>query len=234
MDFKEPLVRGTLIKRYKRFLADVRMEDGNIITAHCPNTGSMRSCDAPGSPVLLSKSENPERKYPYTWEMIYTNNVWAGVHTGRANGIVLEGIKKKKVKPLARYNDIKREVWVSKHSRLDACLTNSREQCYIEIKNVSLQENNVAYFPDAITTRGTKHLHELMKLKKKGHRACIFFLVQRADCHVFMPADHIDLVYGQTLRKAVKEGMEIFVELAKVTPRGITLWKPLPCILDKT
>lgn len=233
MKFETPLTRGTLIKRYKRFLADVRLENGTVITAHCPNSGSMRSCDFPGSPVLLSKSANAGRKYPYMWEMIYTNNVWAGIHTGRANGIVFEGIKNKKVKPLARYNEIKREVWVSVHSRLDALLSNGDEKCYVEIKNVTLQENNVAYFPDAVTTRGTKHLRELMTLKKKGHRACIFFLVQRSDCGVFMPADHIDFIYGQTLRKAVRAGVEIFVHLAKVSPRGISLWKPLPYALDR-
>ncbi len=227
MKFNAPLLRGTLIKRYKRFLADVRLEDGDIVTVVCPNTGSLRSCNAPGSPVLLSESDNAKRKYPHTWEMIFTNTVWVGIHTGRTNGIVLEGIQKKKIPALSHYEEIKREVWVNKHSRLDACLLKGGEKCFIEIKNVSLAEKNIAYFPDAVTMRGTKHLHELMKLKKKGHRACMIFLVQRKDVSIFMTADHIDPVYGKTLRKAVKHGVEIFVYAAKVSPRGIALWKPL-------
>lgn len=232
MQFDPPLLTATLIKRYKRFLADVRLEDGRIITVHCPNTGTMLSCSTPGSPVCLSVSDNPKRKYPHTLEMVKDNDTWVGVNTSRTNTLVVEAVRKGLVPELSPFEDIRTEVKTSAGSRLDLMITRGREKTYVEIKNCSLAQNGCAMFPDAKTERGTKHLNELIRLKKEGHKTCIFFLVQRMDADRFSPASHIDPLYGKTLEEALKEGVLILVYQAEVTPAGINIAGSLPHDVD--
>lgn len=227
-----PLEKGTLLKRYKRFLADIELEDGRRVTAHCPNSGSMLTCSEPGSPVLISRSENPNRKYPYTWELVFTNNVWVGINTNVPNRLVYEAIAAGIIPELTGYDEIKREVKYGENSRIDVLLSKNSRRCYVEVKNVTLAQDDVAYFPDAVTKRGKKHLDELMAMVRLGDRAVMFYLVQRADASIFKPAQHIDPLYSQTLKEAVANGVEILVYQAKVTPAEITLGPPLPYKLD--
>ncbi len=228
MRFTSSLVQGTLIKRYKRFLADIRMQDGKIMTVHCPNTGTMLSCSAPDSPVYLSRSDNPKRKYPYTLEMIKANSTWVGVNTARTNGLVTEGIKKGQITEFLNIDTIRAEVRTSDHTRLDLQVDHEGISTFIEIKNCSLAIDGCAMFPDAVTTRGTKHLNELTRLSLGGRRACIFFLVQRTDADRFSPALQIDPIYAKTLLQAVKAGVMVLVYQAEVSPRGIKIIRPLP------
>ncbi|MCP3887271.1 MAG: DNA/RNA nuclease SfsA, partial [Desulfobulbaceae bacterium] len=169
MKFTSPLIHGTLIKRYKRFLADITLDTDEIITAHCPNTGTMLSCSAPGSHVALSVSDNPKRKYPHTLEMIQVKDTWVGVNTSRTNKLVAEAIEKGQIAEFQDIDRIKAEVKVSEKSRLDLQLFHGEESTFVEIKNCSLAEDNCAMFPDAVTTRGTKHLNELCKLVEDGN-----------------------------------------------------------------
>jgi sugar fermentation stimulation protein A len=228
MIFSPPLLPATLIQRYKRFLADVRLENGRIVTAHCPNSGSMKTCNIPGNPVMISLHDQPRRRLKYTWEMIRINDGWVGINTGSPNKLVAEAIRTGKIIELLNYSDLRREVRISNNSRLDLLLTGSAGHCYVEVKNVTLLEEDQARFPDAVTVRGQKHLQELIKIVKKGDRAVIFFVVQRQDAGMFTPADHIDPDYGRLLRKAVKTGVEILVYQAEVSPSEISISNPLP------
>jgi sugar fermentation stimulation protein A len=223
MRFTAKLIRGTLVQRYKRFLADVRLPDGEIVTAHCTNTGSMLGCKEPGSVVYLSLSPNKSRKLAYTWEMIQIKRTWIGINTLHPNRLVAEAIEAGVIPELHGYEVIRREIKVSAHSRLDLCLEGSNGCCYVEVKNVTVSFDGAAAFPDAVSERATKHLKELIRLKRKGHRAAVVFVVQRGDCDHFRPADEIDPEYGRWLRRAVKAGVEALPYLAKVTPKGIVL-----------
>ncbi len=231
MDFQAPLQPATLIKRYKRFLADVTTDNGLETTVHCPNSGSMRGCSEPGSPVMLSTSPNLKRKYPQTLEMIKKGETWIGINTMLTNHIVAEAIGDNKITELQNIDSIKREVKTSKSSRLDLLLERADEKIYVEIKNCSLVENGWAMFPDAVTTRGTKHLNELADLVKQGNRGIIFFCIQRTDAEQFTPAAHIDPVYAETLAKVLKKGVEVLVYQAEVTPQHIRINKSIPFFL---
>jgi sugar fermentation stimulation protein A len=227
--FSSPLIPGILLSRYKRFLADIKLDNGKIVTAHCPNSGSMKSCKEPGSRVYLSHHDKPSRKLKYTWEMIEDNHTWVGINTGHPNKLVMQAIKDKHIKELEGYSIIKPEVKLGAHSRIDILLEKSDEICYVEVKNVSLKENGQARFPDAVTERGHKHLKELMNVVKQGHRAVIFFVVQREDTNSFSPADDIDPTYGKLLRKAVQTGgVEALAYQAKVSPKEIKISLSLP------
>lgn len=232
MHFQHPLQQGTLIKRYKRFLADIRLPDGNEITIHCPNSGSMRGCSEPGSPVCYSRSDNPKRKYPHTLEMVHNGKTWIGVNTSRTNGIVAEAIEKRQINELSTFDAIKREIKTSDGSRLDLMLETGGQQTYIEVKNCSLAENGRALFPDAVTARGTKHLRELERLVGGGHGGVIFFLVQRLDCDNFSPAAAIDPTYSATLGEVFRKGVQILVYQARVTPESIDIVRSLPVKLN--
>jgi sugar fermentation stimulation protein A len=231
MLFPSTLTPGRLIKRYKRFLADIET-DSKIITAHCPNTGSMRSCSTPGSRVYLSLSRNDKRKYPYTLEMVEDNQTWVGVNTARTNDLVAEAILNGKIKELAGADRLQREVRTSPHSRLDLALTHGKQVTYVEVKNCSLAQNSTAMFPDAVTSRGAKHLQELQGLVRQGHAACILFLVQRMDADRFLPANHIDPDYGRGLAEAAAGGVQVLVYQAEVTPIGIEVVRSLPWSLS--
>ncbi len=233
MIFKAPLIPGQLIKRYKRFLADIELENGEIITAHCPNSGSMKSCQTPGWEVRLSYHDIPSRKYKHTWEMVHNGRCWIGINTGIPNQIVEEAIRNGKIDTLMSYTEIRREVRYGKNSRIDIFLQNQKESCYIEVKNVTLvQEDNVYYFPDSVTERGRKHLYELIDMVNEGHRAVMFFVIQRSDGTIFKPASHIDPKYAESLIEAHEKGVEIIAYQAEVTPESIILAKKIPWRLE--
>jgi sugar fermentation stimulation protein A len=228
MRFSTRLIRGTLVRRYKRFLADVRLESGEIVTAHCTNTGSMLGCQDAGSAVYLSRSPNKGRKLAFTWEMIQVNGTWVGINTLHPNRLVAEAVAAGALAELSGYTTIRREVKVGAHSRLDLCLEGDNGCCFVEVKNVTVSFAGAAAFPDAVSERATKHLKELIRLKRQGHRAAVVFVIQRDDCEYFRPADEIDPEYGRWLRRAAKAGVEALPYHARVTPRGIFLTRRLP------
>ncbi len=238
MEFKSPLIKGTLIKRYKRFLADIILENGDQITAHTPNTGSMRGCSEQGSTVWLRDTKNPDRKYPYSWEMVETKpNVLVGINTHLSNFLVEEAIKNEIITELQGYDQIRHEVkYGIENSRIDLMLIDQqpegeeKQDCYVEVKNVTLVEDNIAYFPDAVTKRGSKHLRELQTMVEQGKRAIIFYCVQRNDVEEVRPADKIDPEYGQLLRTAINSGVEAIAYSAKISPVEIELVKSIPVI----
>ena len=232
MKLPQPLHTGTLICRYKRFLADVELTTGEIVTAHCPNSGSMMGCAAPGNPVLLSFNDSPHRKLRYTWELVQANGLWVGINTGLPNKLTHEAIEKGIISELAGYETIRPEVKYGENSRIDLLLSGPPGLCYVEVKNVTLVKGDLALFPDAVTLRGQKHLHELMRMVQAGHRAVIFFVVQRSDANCLSPADAIDPEYGRLLRLAVNNGVEALAYQAEVQPREIVLARPLPVLLD--
>jgi len=228
MQFKQELQPGILIKRYKRFLADIELADKKVLTVHCPNTGSMLGCSEPGSPVMISRSDNPGRKYPHTLEMVQAGSVWVGVNTSLTNKLVREALEKKIIKEFGRLDVITQEVKTSARTRLDFLLERGSRRIYMEVKNCSLAESRAAMFPDAVTARGTKHLHELAALKKQGHGAAVFFCVQRGDADYFKPANHIDPAYAEALANVALEGVMILAYQADVTPREIAIAMKLP------
>ena len=224
-----PLTRGRLLKRYKRFLADVALDQGETVTAHCSNSGRMTACNKAGQPVYLSYHDNPKRKLKYTWELIEMPTSLVGVNTLVPNRLVAKALENGVVPELSQYTQVAREVKVNQHSRLDLKLTVPElPDCFVEIKNCTLVENGCAMFPDAPTTRGQKHLQELAKLKATGARAIIFFLIQRTDATHFSPADVIDPEYGRLLRKVTQQGVEILAYDVTITLEGIWLKNPLP------
>jgi len=223
------LISGILLKRYKRFLADVKLDDGKIITAHCPNTGSMKGCSEPGRRVYLSLHDNPKRKFKYTWELIDMPTSLVGVNTLVPNRLVFASVKAGAVPELNGYKTVEREVKISDHSRIDLVLNSAdREPCYVEIKNCTLVDNSVALFPDAVTARGLKHIAELQTLVNSGCRGVMFYFIQRMDAKIFKPADHIDSEYGQGLRRAVKMGLEVLVYDVAMDLNGIKLNRKMP------
>ena len=228
MIFPAPLEQGILLKRYKRFLADVRLRDGTEVTVHCPNSGSMLSCSRPGSAVYISRSASPRRKYPFTLEMIREDSTWIGVNTSLTNHIVVEGIENGDIPELRRPDSIRREVKVSAASRLDVLLTKGTRDIFMEIKSCTLAVDSCAMFPDAVTSRGTRHLRELADLVKQGREGILFFLVQRLDADSFRPAAHIDPVYARTLAEVQGQGVRILVYQAEVLPEEIRIVGALP------
>ncbi len=207
MNLPGPLLEGTLIRRYKRFLTDVELTDGRIVTAHTPNTGSMKQCAIPGYKVLLSQADNPKRKLPYTLELIQVGDHWVDTHTQRTNRVVEEGLRNGWIAGLSGYR-VTPEYSIGA-SRIDFLLESAQEKVLVEVKNVTLcSEDNIASFPDAVTTRGQKHLKELLSAHQQGYRAVIFFLVQRQEATAFSPADEIDPEYGLILREVVAAGVE--------------------------
>ncbi|MBK5273787.1 MAG: DNA/RNA nuclease SfsA [Desulfuromonadales bacterium] len=226
-----PLIPGTLVKRYKRFLADITLADGSTITVHCPNSGSMKGCATPDSRVFISRSSNPGRKYPFTWELVEADGYWAGINTGLPNYLVREAIENGTVPELQGYETIRPEVAYGEHSRIDLLLQGPQGRCFVEVKNVTLVENGLALFPDAVTTRGQKHLNELMRVVREGDRGVILFTVQRGDGNSVSPADSIDPEYGRLLRMAIQNGVEALAYRATVTPEEIRLTERLPVIV---
>ncbi len=227
MKLPSPLYPGVLVRRYQRFLAEVRLDSGECVTAHCPNSGSMKGCATPGNRVLLSMSGNPRRKLAYTWELVEVNGLWVGINTGLPNRLVAEAIMAVKIPELAGYEHIRPEVRYGENSRVDLLLSGPAGLCYVEVKNVTLVEEGRALFPDSVTERGQKHLKELMREVRQGNRGVIFFVVQRPDASMLAPADAIDPEYGRLLRLAVSSGVEAIAWQARVGIDGIYLDTPL-------
>jgi sugar fermentation stimulation protein A len=227
MEYKEKLVHGRLIKRYKRFLADVTLDNGTDVTAHCTNTGSMKSCLEDNAEVYLTPVNDPKRKTKFTWEMIKINESWVGINTSIPNILVFEAVKNGTIDKFKGYTHVKREVKYG-DSRFDVYAENETEKCFIEVKNVSLKEGDYALFPDAVTTRGKKHLETLTELKQNGYRAVMVYVIQRMDVNIFSSAKEIDPEYAKALKIAVESGVEVIPIQAKVSPDKIELFKELP------
>ncbi|MCG8492282.1 MAG: DNA/RNA nuclease SfsA [Sneathiellales bacterium] len=229
MKFPLPLIKGRLIKRYKRFLSDIELENGEIVTAHCANSGSMMGLKEPGYEVWLSPANNPKRKLQYTWELVDTGTSLVGINTGLPNKIVSEAIEKNLVEGLEGYETLKNEVKYGENSRIDILLTDAeKSDCYVEVKSVTLsREAGIAEFPDAVTSRGTKHLNELARMVESGKRAAMFYLVQRMDCQKFSIAKDIDPAYFDAFIKAREKGVEIFCYQCSIDAEGITVEKPI-------
>jgi len=223
MKFNEILQQGTLVKRYKRFFIDIKYK-GKIIIAHCPNTGSMLGLLKNGNKVWFSKSKDPKRKLKYTLEIIEVDNHKIGVNTLLANKIVLDALQNKKISPLIKFNNIKREPKFSDKTKFYFLLTKNKEKCFLEVKNVTLFRNNkIAEFPDAVTIRGKKHLLDLIRAKKKGYQSYILYLIQREECDFFKIAEDIDKDYGIAFKKAIKNGIQILCYNCKLTNEEIKL-----------
>lgn len=217
------LTQGTLIRRYKRFMADVKLRNNHVVTAHCPNSGSMKACCEPGRTVYLSRHNKKTRRLKYTWEMIDMGTSLVGVNTMVPNRLTRAAILAGNVPELAGYETVRSEVKYQDHSRIDLLLEKPHERCFVEVKNCTLVENGLACFPDAVTTRGLKHLVDLQQEVKQGNRSVMFYLIQRMDADRFQPADHIDPAYGRELRKAISNGVEVLVYNVAMDLKGIRL-----------
>lgn len=240
-DLAESWQCGTLLRRYKRFLADVRLSDGSEITIHCPNTGSMKNCIVPESLCWFSHSDNPKRKYPHTWEVATVpGGHLAGVNTGRANALAERAILKGVITELQGYRSLRREVrYGQEKSRIDFLLEGGLEEgpdlCYVEVKSVTLMdEPGQGLFPDAVSQRGSKHLRELIEVARNGHRAVLLFCVQHTGIEWVEPADLIDPHYGEMLRRASQAGVEIIAYGAAIEPAQaqLVLGRRLPVRLS--
>lgn len=233
MKFPDPLVRATLIKRYKRFLSDHRLADGSTVTAHCANTGAMLGLTAPGAETWLSPARNPERKLRYSWEMVRAApgaRGLVGIHTAHPNHIVAEAVAAGRVAELDGYPSLRREVRYGKNSRIDLLLeAPDAPPCYVEIKNVHYcRLSGLAEFPDSVTQRGTKHLRELAAMAENGSRAVMLYLVQRADCRALTLAGDIDPDYAAAFLEARASGVEALSYDCRLSRQEITLARPLP------
>ncbi|MDF1630441.1 MAG: DNA/RNA nuclease SfsA [Alcanivoracaceae bacterium] len=230
MKFDPPLQQGKLLRRYKRFMADVELADGSMITVHCPNTGSMKNCQPPGADVLYSDSGNPARKYRHTLEAVQVaHGHWAGINTSRTNQLVAEAILAKRIPGLKRFTALRREVTFT-DSRFDIALDHVDARCtYIEVKNVTLgpaedePDHGVIAFPDSVTERGQKHLLTLMEAVRQGHKAVLFFCVQHTGAKAMRPADEVDPKYGELLREAAASGVSVMAWKTQISPQEFFL-----------
>lgn len=230
MLFNPPLIRGVLLKRYKRFLADVQLDNGDVVTAHCANTGAMTGCAEPGFVVWLSYHPDPKRKLAYSWQLAQTHQQhWIGINTLNANRIVEEAVRAGKVAELSGYQQVAREVkYGQENSRIDLLLRASdKADCYVEVKSVTLLEDGQGYFPDAVTQRGQRHLAELAYMVEQGARAVLFFCVQHSGIQSVKVASHIDPQYAQTLAKAQASGVEIIAYDCCFNAEKVLLNQPL-------
>lgn len=232
MKIDRPLIAGRLVRRYKRFLADVVLDDGRTVTVHVPNSGSMMGLDAPGSAVLVSDSLDDGRKLRLTLERVRSGRGWVGVNTMLPNRIVREGVERGLVAELAGYDEVRSEVVCGPHSRIDLRLGSpGRPSAWVEVKNTTLRDGAVARFPDSVTERGLKHLEELTRLVRGGERAVMFFLVNRTDCSAMGPADTIDPAYGAGLRRAQSRGVELLAYRVRFRGPCATVADRVPVVL---
>ena len=227
MNFENKLISGVFIKRYKRFFVDVQIEN-KIITAHCPNTGSMKGLLKEGNKVWLSKSNNPDRKLKYTLQIIEDHNSKVGVNTHLTNKIVLDALRNNLIKEFDQKITIKPEIKFGENTRFDFLITKEGYKAFLEVKNVTLtRKPKIAEFPDSVTSRGAKHIEELIKARKKGYQVYIAFIIQREDCNQFAVANDIDPEYSTLLSKAVKKKLNIICYDCKFSSKGIKLNKKI-------
>jgi len=234
MQFRPALVEAVLLRRYKRFLADVRLPDGSTVTAHCTNTGRMTGCCEPGSQVMLSAAREG-RKLPYTWRLIRVGRCWVSVDTAIPNAVVAAALRRRRIPGLAEYDTVSTEVRYGHElrSRIDVLLTDSAGRlppCYVEVKNVTLRRGRRALFPDAVSERGRKHLAELAREVDRGHRAVLLPFVARADCHEFGAAADIDPDWATALGEVAEAGVEVMPWRARIDRHGVGLSRSLPWI----
>lgn len=235
MKFSPSLQRGYLLRRYKRFLADIETENGDLLTIHCPNTGSMKNCLAPAAPLWYSTSANPKRKYCHTWEIATTpDGHLAGINTARSNALVEEALRAGKLTALSGWRELSREVRYGDNSRVDFCLwgADGAQPVYVEVKNVTLLEAQQGFFPDSISVRATKHLSELTRVVQNGGRAALVFCVQHSGIFSVAPAAHIDPVYSRALRQAMEFGVEMYALKASLSADEIILDDSLPVLFE--
>lgn len=232
MKFERPLIHGTLIRRRSRFVALVTLADGTEVVAHCPNSGSMKSCSDKGSAIALTHHDSITRKLQYTWELTKVGRGWALINTMRPNLVVAEAITAGLLPTLTGYPTLRREVAYGTNSRIDILLEGPRGRAWVEVKNVTMKDGDLARFPDSVTTRGLKHLDELGKVVKKGDRGVMVFLVNRADCTAFAPARAIDPDYTKGLTRALKNGVEVIVAMSKPSLKEVSVTGFLPLALD--
>lgn len=226
-----PLIPGRLIRRYKRFLADVALDDGGEVTVHCPNPGRMIGLDAPGSRVWLSRSDNAKRKLPLTLELVEADGGLVGINTMHPNRLVEEALRAGRIPELAGYGGIRREVRYDEGSRVDLLLTEpGRADCYVEVKNVHLRRDDLAAFPDTVTARGARHLGALRRQVDAGARAVLVYVVQRTDCTAFGLAEDIDPAYAEAFREALAGGVESLCRACTISLEQIELAMPLPIV----
>jgi sugar fermentation stimulation protein A len=236
MRLPSPLHRGTLIQRYKRFLADVRLDDGRLVTATCPNTGSMMGLTAPGSAVWLSESDSPTRKYRFTWELVEADlgqgALLVGINTGHPNKLVAEAVTANRIRHLAGYPTFRREVKYGKNSRIDLLLECAKKGlCYVEVKNVHLsRRHGLAEFPDSVTERGAKHLAEMSDMVRLGHRAVMVFLIQRSEARRLALARDIDPSYGEAFDAAKAAGVEAIALRCCMSTDAIMVDRAVPIV----
>jgi len=229
MKFPRPLVPGTLIRRYKRFLADVRLEDGREVTAHCANPGAMLGVMDPGLPVWLLESGDTKRKLRWSWELVETEGTLLGVNTAAPNRLVPEALGRAGIAELRGYDTVRREVAYGLKSRVDLLLSApGRPICYLEIKNVHLRRGDWAEFPDCVTERGARHMGELAEMVRAGHRAVVLFVVQRGDCRGFRVAGDLDPAYNRAFEAARAAGVEALCYACDVSETGIDIAGSLP------
>lgn len=238
MKFPTKLTKGRLIKRYKRFLADVELENGAIVVAHCANSGSMLGCMEPGSTVYLSPNQNPKAKLDWRWEMIEIGGGLVGINTSHPNRLVEAAIEDGTITPLQGYGSMRREVKYGQNSRIDILLEDPVLSgvpglCYVEVKNVTLKIGDEARFPDSVTARGAKHLRELTQMVADGHRAVMVYLVQRSDCTHFRPAADIDPTYANELQAAYRAGVEVLCYQCALSPAAIEVTGPMAYTVDQ-
>lgn len=233
MRFSAPLHPGVLIKRYKRFLADVELASGEAVTAHCPNPGSMMGLKAPGSRCWLSHTDDPRRKLAYTLEVLEADNTLVGINTNRPNRLAEDAIAAGVIPALEGYDSLRREVKYGTNSRIDLLLEDpGRPSAYVEIKNCHLMRTpGLTEFPDSVTSRGAKHLGELSEMVRQGHRAVQLFIVQRNDCDRLAPADDLDPVYAQALRDAAAAGVEVMAWACAISLEGIEVTREIEVTL---
>lgn len=234
MKFEHELFHGRLIKRYKRFLADIKLDSGEIVTAHCANSGSMLGLKDEGNEVWLSPAANPKAKLDYKWEIVKVGKTMVGINTSLPNKLVEEAILDGTIKQLQGYKNLRREMKYGKNSRIDLFLSahvDARPDCYVEVKSVTLsREDGIGEFPDAVTSRGTKHLHELRDMVKLGSRSVMLYLAQRSDINKFKVASDIDPAYADALTIAKEQGVEAYCYFCQITPSGINVDQSIPIV----
>jgi sugar fermentation stimulation protein A len=240
MRFASPLISGTLLQRYKRFLADVRLDSGELVTATCPNTGSMLGLTAPGTRVWLSISDSPTRKYRHTWEMLEVDlgkgTRLVGINTGHPNRLVADAVAASRIEPLAGYAKLRREVKYGRNSRIDILLEDERKgSCYVEIKNVHMMRRlGLAEFPDCVTARGVKHLAEMTDMVRAGHRAVMVFLAQRADATRLALADDLDPTYAAAFDAASAAGVEAIALRCRLSAEEVVVDRQIPIVARRS